>query len=85
VTQGKKIAVRNRPRILRVGSLSATANSSASVIIRGTCTTKNMQVLVSARMNTGSWVSLTILAKPPKLKFMPLPTWKLIQSDQMIG
>ena len=26
-----------------------------------------------------------MLAKPPKLKFMPRPVWKLIQSDQTIG
>ena len=51
----------------------------------GTCTKKKMQVLTSARMNTGSLVRRTMLVKPPKLKFMPLPTWKLIQSDQMIG
>ena len=46
--------MRKRPRILSVESLSATANSSASVIMIGTCTKKKMQVLVSARMKTGS-------------------------------
>ena len=54
------------PRSL--GSLSATANSSASTIMIGTCTTRKIKVLHSARRNTGSLVSRTILAKPPKLK-----------------
>ena len=77
--------MRKRPRIFSVASLSATANSSARVIMIGTCTKKKMQVLVRARMKTGSWVSRTMLAKPPKWKFRPLPTWKLIQSDHRIG
>ena len=34
--------------------MSATANSSASMIMIGTCTKKKMQVLVSARRKTGS-------------------------------
>jgi hypothetical protein len=51
----------------------------------GTCTTRKVRVLTSARMKTGSLVRRTILAKPPKLKFIPLPTWKLIQSDHRIG
>ena len=42
-------------------------------------------VLLSARRKTVSCVRRTILAKPPKLKFMPLPIWKLIQSDHTIG
>src|SRR3569623_1692644 len=33
-------------------------------------------------MNTGSLVSRKMLVQPPKLKFLPLPTWKLIQSDR---
>ncbi|MNT76634.1 hypothetical protein D3C72_2156660 [compost metagenome] len=65
--------------------MSATANSSASTIMIGTWKMKNVNVLPSALRKTGSLVSRRILAKPPKLRFMPLPTWKLIQSDQTIG
>ena len=42
-------------------------------------------VLPSARRKTGSCVRRAMLAKPPKVKFMPRPVWKLIQSDQTIG
>jgi len=51
----------------------------------GTCTKKKMQVLTRARMKTGSAARRWMFLRPPKLKFMPLPTWKLIQSDQTIG
>ena len=51
----------------------------------GTCTTRKIMVLPSARRNTVSCVRRWMLAKPPKLKFMPRPVWKLIQSDQRIG
>ena len=44
-----------------------------------------MTVFHSETRKTGSWVRRMILVRPPKEKFMPLPTWKLIQSDQMIG
>ncbi|MNW17094.1 hypothetical protein D3C71_2161580 [compost metagenome] len=51
----------------------------------GTWMARKISVLESARMKTGSCVSRRILVKPPKLKAMPRPTWKLIQSDQRIG
>ena len=51
----------------------------------GTWIARKISVLVRALRKTGSWVNLRILVTPPKLKFMPRPTWKLIQSDHRIG
>ncbi len=85
MTQGRKMAVRNQDRPQRLLSLSALANSRARISMIGTWMARKVSVLVSARMKTGSWVRRRILAKPPKLKFMPRPTWKLIQSDHRIG
>ena len=46
--------MRKRPRTHQLRLFSADANSSASMIMIGTCTTKKIMVLVSAWRKTGS-------------------------------